>query len=57
MEIAKEVDYAPHYLRAKSLLHDIYEHLNNKDLDRAEELSFHLIVEVKLLSNAVKAQK
>ncbi len=57
MEIAKEVDYAPHYLRAKSLLRDIYEHLNDRDLDRAEELSFHLIAEVKLLSNAVKAQR
>lgn len=57
MEIAKEVDYAPHYLRSQKLLREIYEHLNEREFKEAEELCIQLNVETKLLLNAVKAQK
>lgn len=57
MEIAKEVDYAPHYLRSQHLLRDIYKHLNENEFTKAEELCLELVVETKLLLNAVKEKK
>lgn len=57
MEIANNIDYAPHYLRAKFLLRNIYELLNEHRIEEAEQLSIELLAEIKLLLNAVKAQK
>lgn len=57
MEIAKDVDYAPHHLQSQRLLRKIYEHLNEREFKEAEELGVQLIVETKLLLNAIKAQK
>ena len=57
MEIAKEVDYAPHYLRSQKLLREIYEHLNEREFKEAEELCIQLNVGTKLLLYAVRAQK
>lgn len=57
MEIAKDIDYTPHYLQVKCLLRDVYELLSERRFSEAEELSVKLLAETKLLHNAVKAQK
>lgn len=57
MEIAKDIDYTPHYLQVKCLLRDVYELLSERRFSEAEELSVKLLAETKLLLNAVKAQK
>lgn len=57
MEIVKPVDYAPHYLRAKVLLEATYKLLNERRIEEAEHHSMDLLVEVKLLLNAIKVQK
>jgi len=57
METVNTVDYAPHYLRAKVLLGEIYKLLNERDFNLAEQLTLDLIVESRLLHNAVRAQK
>lgn len=57
MEIAKPVDYAPHYLRAKELLGETYRLLNEKRITEAEELSIQLIAETKLMYNAIRVHK
>jgi hypothetical protein len=57
MEIAEQVDYAPHYLRAKVLLGETYKLLNERRFIEAEELAFQLLAEVKLLNNAIRTHK
>lgn len=57
MEIARDLDYAPHYLRAKELLRSLYELLNDREMEKAEQISLQLLAEAKLLHNAVKVQK
>ena len=56
MEIVKEVDYAPHYLEAKRLMHDLYLLLNNREMKEAHEVSLKLLTEVRLLNTAIKEQ-
>lgn len=53
METVSLVDYAPHMLETKRLLHNMHELLIERKYEEAKELSFSLLVEVKLLSNAV----
>jgi hypothetical protein len=57
MEIANPVDYAPHYLRAKVLLGEMYKLLNERRITEAEELSIQLLAEAKLLHNAIRTHK
>ncbi len=56
MEIAKEVDYAPHYLESKRLMHELYLLLNKREMKEAHEMSLRLLTEVKLMTHAIKEQ-
>lgn len=54
MQIADSVDFAPHIIKARTLVRDIHEYTNEKRIEEAEELALQLIVEAKLLLNAIK---
>jgi hypothetical protein len=54
MEIAKNMDYAPHYLRTKQLLRELHDALNDREVAKSKELSLQLLTEVKLLHNSVQ---
>jgi hypothetical protein len=56
MEIAKELDFAPHYLESKRLMHELYLLLNKREMAEAHELSLRLLTEVKLMTHAIKEQ-
>jgi hypothetical protein len=51
------VDYSPHYLEAKRLLRDVYETANERDIETAVALAEKLMVESRLLLQAIKAQR
>jgi hypothetical protein len=51
------VDYSPHYLEAKRLLRDVYETANERDMETAVALAEKLMVESRLLLQAIKAQR
>jgi hypothetical protein len=53
MEIVKDVDYTPHYLRSKQLIRELYETLNDRDISKSKEISLHLLTEIRLLHNAI----
>lgn len=52
-----DVDYAPHYLHAKQLLRDVYETANDREIEKAVALAEKLMVESRLLLQALKAQR
>ena len=54
MQIADAVDFAPHIIKARTLIRDIHEYTNEGRNKEAEELALQLIVEAKLLLNAIK---
>jgi hypothetical protein len=54
MEIAKVVDYAPHIEELKRLIRDVHELANERKQKEAEEAALKLVVEAKLLLNAVR---
>lgn len=52
-----DVDYAPHYLESKRLLREIYETANEREIETAVALAEKLMVESRLLLQALKAQR
>jgi hypothetical protein len=55
MVIAKVVDYAPHVEELKNLIRDVHEQANERNLEEAEETALRLLVEAKLLLNAIRS--
>lgn len=54
MEIVKVVDFAPHTDEIKRLVREVYELANDHKQEEAEEAALKLLVEAKLLLNAVR---
>jgi hypothetical protein len=54
MEIVKVIDFAPHTDEIKRLVREVYELANDRRQEEAEEAALKLLVEVKLLLNAVR---
>jgi hypothetical protein len=54
MEIVKVVDFAPHTDEIKRLVREVYELANDRRQEEAEEAALKLLVEAKLLLNAVR---
>ena len=50
----EQLDFAAHYLEAKKKLGDVYVMLNNRDYVPAASLIDEIIVELRLMRNAVK---
>ena len=55
MVIAKVVDYAPRVEELKNLIRDVHEQANERNLEEAEETALRLLVEAKLLLNAIRS--
>jgi hypothetical protein len=55
MELVEAVDYAPHVEELKNLIRDVYEQANERNLKEAEETALRLLVEAKLLLNAIRS--
>jgi hypothetical protein len=55
MVIAEVVDYAPHVEELKNLIRDVHEQANERNLEEAEETALRLLVEAKLLLNAIRS--
>jgi hypothetical protein len=55
MVIAEVVDYAPHVEELKNLIRDVHEQANERNLKEAEETALRLLVEAKLLLNAIRS--
>jgi hypothetical protein len=55
MVIAKVVDYAPHVEELKNLIRDVHDQANERNLEEAEETALRLLVEAKLLLNAIRS--
>jgi len=51
------VDYSPYYLEVKRLLREIYENANDREIETAIALAEKLMVESRLLLQAIKAQR
>ena len=56
MQTVEIVDYGPHVIRARVLLKDIGNHMNEGRKEEAEELALQLLAEAKLLLNTIKHQ-
>jgi len=54
MEIVKVIDFAPHTDEIKRLVREVYETANDRKQEEAEEAALKLLVEAKLLLNAVR---
>lgn len=54
MEIVKVIDFAPHTDEIKRLVREVYELANDRKQEEAEEAALKLLVEAKLLLNAVR---
>jgi hypothetical protein len=54
MEIVKVIDFAPHTDEIKRLVREVYETANDRRQEEAEEAALKLLVEAKLLLNAVR---
>jgi hypothetical protein len=54
MEIVKVIDFAPHTDEIKRLVREVYELANEHKYQEAEEAALNLLVEAKLLLNAVR---
>jgi hypothetical protein len=54
MEIVKVIDFAPHTDEIKRLVREVYELANDRRQEEAEEAALKLLVEAKLLLNAVR---
>jgi hypothetical protein len=55
MVIAEVVDYAPHVEELKNLIRDVHDQANERNLEEAEETALRLLVEAKLLLNAIRS--
>ncbi len=55
VKISNVVDYSTHYQAVKHMTKDLYELLNNRQFDKADELSLQMLAEVKLLNNAIRS--
>ena len=53
-EIVKVIDFAPHTDEIKRLVREVYETANDRRQEEAEEAALKLLVEAKLLLNAVR---
>jgi hypothetical protein len=53
--LLKSVDYAPHVEELKNLIRDVHEQANERNLEEAEETALRLLVEAKLLLNAIRS--
>lgn len=51
------IDYSPHYLEVKRLLREVYENANEREIETAVALAEKLMVESRLLLQAIKAQR
>ena len=54
MEIVKVIDYAPYLDEIKRLVRETYELSNERRFKEAEEVALQLVVEAKLLLNAIR---
>ena len=54
MEIVKVIDYASYLDEIKRLVRETYELSNERRFKEAEEVALQLVVEAKLLLNAVR---
>jgi hypothetical protein len=54
MQIAEVVDYGAHVIEARVILREINDCMNEGQMEKAEELALKLVVESKLLLNAIK---
>ena len=54
MEIVKVIDFAPHTDEIKRVVREVYETANDRKQEEAEEAALKLLVEAKLLLNAVR---
>lgn len=49
------VDYSIHYQELKHMTKELYELLNKREFDKADDLSLRMIAEAKLLNNAIRS--
>ena len=54
MKVSEVLDFAPHTDEIKRLVRQVYDSANNRDFKDAEEAALKLVVEAKLLLNAVR---
>lgn len=54
MKVSEVIDFAPHTDEIKRLVRQVYDSANNRDFKDAEEAALKLVVEAKLLLNAVR---
>lgn len=49
------VDYSMHYQELKHMIKNLYDLLNDREFDKADELSLRMIAETKLLNNSIRS--
>lgn len=54
MKVTKVIDFAPHTDEIKRLVREVYESANDRQFKDAEESALKLVVEAKLLLNAIR---
>ena len=54
MKVTKVIDFAPHTDEIKRLVRDVYDSANDREFKHAEEAALKLVVEAKLLLNAIR---